>query len=620
MFSFRKIVNVLLLVAYLKMTLVSSFAMDVSSLPADKVQYKLKVERQLNEAGALEYIQLSLQHKDLQTGEKKTIRCDRISDPETVPAEDIDWTTENKRETGYKWRYIKKFGQVRVGLNGQIFLQNINQSDADTIFKVKGPHLITLRNCQISHLHTQALSTIFIGTTTLDTLHVQATQEQGGVYLYAHKSIPNAQVQIKNMHLKGDNFVNHSHLIATGKGTWDLGGGDFINSGTLTSQGAPQTITSVRLFDNVGQIGGEGISLRTQKHVNESQGEIKLNKYAVTAQELFINHGKIHTLREGLYKWKGEAINGGQIISDSSYAFSSLEDTSSPILINNGVMRAQQGDFKHIKLANYGEIDQQKSVLTRIALVNSGQCKLGWMDQKSDCRITELVNRGQMSGTGFLTIDKGQNHGELNLSGVRLTLGAGGELINTAQVWMSILLGEGKFINRGTFRATPLKGMAALYLRSFDNRGGKIVGQQLQLQETLEAFICDAASSLDLASLIIYSAVSPQTSPLHFAGTIQCSQGLKIYERKVSVDGSIITPHFGSEGGEISFTANGRLQTPATKLINSKLLNQGTVDLGKVSFTNAQLDNSGVLAFKSALLKSTQLSLIALVIYGLRSY
>ncbi|WP_010304100.1 polymorphic toxin type 17 domain-containing protein [Candidatus Odyssella thessalonicensis] len=601
MFSFRKIVNVLVLVAYVKMTLVSSFAVDVGSLPPGKVQYKLKVDRQLNEAGALEYIQLSLQHKDLQTGEKKTLRCDRIDDPETVPAEDIDWTTENKRETGYKWRYIKKFGQVRVGLDGQIFLQNINQLDTNVIFKVKGPHLITLRNCQISHLHTQALSTIFIGATNIDTLHAKATQEQGGVYLYAHKSTPSAQVQIKNMHLKGDNFVNHSHLIATGKGTWDLGGGDFINSGTLTSQGAPQTITSVRLFDNVGQIGGESISLQTQKHVNESQGEINLNKYAVTAQELFINDGKIHTLQQGLYKWKGEAINGGQIISDNSYAFSSLEEASSPILINNGVMRAQQGEFRYIKLANYGEMDQQKSVLTRIALVNSGQCKLGWMDQKSDCRITELVNRGQMSGTGFLSIDKGQNYGELNLSGLRLTLGAGGELINTAQVWLSTLLGEGKFINRGTFHTAQTKGITALYIHSFDNRGGKIVGKQLQLKETLEAFICDADSSLDLASLIIYSAASPQTSLLHLAGTIQCSQGLKIYERKVSVDGSIITPHFWSEGGEISFTANGRLQTPATKLINSKLLNQGTVDLGKVSFTNAQLVNSNALTFESTI-------------------
>jgi filamentous hemagglutinin len=448
MFSFRKIVSSLVLVSYIKMLVITSFAVDSAAL-SPQVHYKLKVDRQLTPQGALKHLELILQEKDVTTGVKKILRRDRITSGDEVPAEDIDWTTENKQDTGYKWHSLERFGAVRIDFAGNIFLENISQLEPNALFKVKGTHLITLRNCHFSHLQTQGMSTIFLGSNTIENLEAKATVKQGGVYCYARKSEPQGAVSIKNMRLRGDNFVNHSRLVIAGEGMWDLGGGDYINSGILTSQGALDQIKNVRLFSNANQITGEGLTVEAHSYVNETKGRVNLKTHTVKSAGLMMNEGEIHTTGSGDYQWEGEAFNRGQITSEQTYTFGKNSHSNTQVLYNYGLMKAQTGTFGALKVINHGESRQEQSAYRQTHLTNYKTMEMGNIPAASKSTFLHLNNSGEMKGRGSFMVMGGRNAGKLELNSASVTLGADSVFENAGSLWLTRLLGEGKFSNQG---------------------------------------------------------------------------------------------------------------------------------------------------------------------------
>ncbi|MBW8308619.1 MAG: HNH/ENDO VII family nuclease [Candidatus Paracaedibacteraceae bacterium] len=588
---FRKIVSSLVVVSYIKTQIFTSFAVDIA--PAfPPVRYKLKVDRQVTPQGTLKHLELVLQEKDLQTGLKKTLRQDRITSGAEVPADDIDWTTENKRDTGYKWHSLPGFGAVRVNFDGHIFLENISALDQKALFKVKGNHLITFHNCHFSHLQTTAMSTIFLGRNTIETLESKATIKQGGIYCYARKSEPTGTVSIKNLRLEGDNFVNHSRLVVPGTGSWDLGSGDYINSGVVTCEGAPHKLKNVRLFSNANQITGKGMTIEAHSYVNEVKGRITLETHSVKSTELLMNEGAIHTTVHGNYQWKGEAFNKGQITSDQTYSVGTDNPNETAVLYNHAKMTAKTGTFGAVKVINEGEIRQEQSIYQNTSLDNRGLLELGVCQDTSS--VAQLINKKTLTAMGRLKVKQGENTGSLTFNTGSFMVERNGRFINKGIISLLNLIGEGTFINEGSYRLSePLK-EGHINIATFVTAGSepKLEGDSLTLGEKLRNFQINDHTRAEISSLKVKK-TNLSAQPLELRGQLSCDT-LTIERDDVHIAGNFLVEKL-YVNSRSSVLAGGLLRSRFTTLTHTTLTNQGRADLGRLTLNQGLLHNHATL-------------------------
>ncbi|WP_010300455.1 VENN motif pre-toxin domain-containing protein [Candidatus Odyssella thessalonicensis] len=577
MFSFRKIINIFVLVAYVKMVLVSSFAMEAEFHRANQA-FKLSMEPTLSPQGHIQAMRLRLIRQDRNGGKKKqSLLSQAYVDLQKSEHTANIKVVESNGSQWFEWQ-IPNLGTVQVDLNGNMVLQGVTQQSRTTILKIKTSHLIILRNCAVHNLHLSSHAALLEGNNRI--INLKANHAFG---LTAFKD---RQEQLQNLILKHGRFHNTSTLTLQAGGTWDLRGNAFLNQGKLILEGGGQTIQQAGLVSNLGQIQGVQLSIITQHYLNS--GMMDLAHLHIQARDNIINQGQIHTRQEGIYHFGSKFINSGKVISDGVARITS--SISQGTLTNTGLLKSAQAELKSLQLVNQEYVEFQRSLLRDVHLTTLNSLKLGTIVETSI--VSSLINSGIMMGNGNLTVCSGHNSGQMNLTNLMLTIQ--GELINQGHFWISGLAGNGSFINQGKLLTAQNTGVtkidiAHFEMRNQDQEGSKVTGRQLILGKNLKQLLMTDQSQLLVTELYI---VPPEsgTEMLTLRGTLQCTQ-VSIRGRRVLHQGSLSCQTLSQSGGLL--VLDGTQTSVGATLLDQqgRLVNQTPSNLGKLTLTSGTVQN-----------------------------
>ncbi|WP_010304305.1 DUF637 domain-containing protein [Candidatus Odyssella thessalonicensis] len=371
MFSFRKIVNVLVLVAYIKMTLVSSFAMD-AGLPATAAKIKIQVDQKFNENSQLTALELRVLQKtsDTPSQEYTEVQSDTVDFPtfkgssNVAPGFDgaqlIEWT-------------IPHLGKIQVGVDGRLILDSVSFLLKNEILKIKTPGIVFLKDCVIPRLSLASHGSVIMGNNEL--YNVTAKHDaSAGMITAGHSSNP-----FYNFNLKRGSFQNIGTLEFKTRHGWNLHGNAFINYNTLLiEKGADLDISNPVLFLNLNKISGNELIISTSicpLSPTPTPGRIILNKpyRFLQDQDFLATWTSINTLAKEL------KVTG---------LFKETLDLRELVLVPNSIV-------------NMGQIDLQEAMLSSNVFLNHNNASF------------------ELHQTGGLFIEKLKNEGSLVLNDVQ---------------------------------------------------------------------------------------------------------------------------------------------------------------------------------------------------------
>ncbi|WP_010299712.1 hypothetical protein [Candidatus Odyssella thessalonicensis] len=570
MVSFRKIVNVLVLIAYVKMTLVSSFAMDAPFHNATRA-FKVTLEPTLGRNGEVQAMKLRLIQQD-RSGEGKAERLltqAEINVTHNTYTPNLKLITRNGTPW-FVWR-LPQFGVIQIDQNGNMLLEGINQHHPATILKIKTSHLIMLHNCAIHNLHLTGHAAHLKGNNIFGNLKANL-----GLTL---TTLRDRQEQLRNLILKNGRFVNWSTINWQGGGIWNLRGNSLVNQGTLNLEEGAQTLQQALLVSNLGRIQGRQLNITT--HNFHNLGTMDLASLWLYARHNLINQGQIHSRHQSHYQFGHDFKNSGQINSEGSFLITSIQDQGT--LTNIGEIQAHQSRFENLKLVNHHELTLQNSDWQTVNVENTGRFLLGHIDPATQSVIPTLTNQGYMAGTGTLTVaEDGENTGELQLSDAELIL-PDSVFDNQGTIWLSRLSGNGQFFNRGTYCTATTDAKAVLNIRDFHNDfpGARLQGGRVEGQENLWNFVTDHASTIELVSLIFHK-VGRAGSPFNdLKGTVNVDF-LKLDQSPVKLLGTLAAKMVQITNGSLLVTESGQVTASTSILDQVQFTNEGSAELGEV--------------------------------------
>jgi hypothetical protein len=583
MFSFRKIVSSLVLVSYIKLVIASSFAVEAEFQKASRI-LKVSIDRTVDARGNSTFLDLRVVKQDRATGKKEDLSSAQIDVEEQLTTGTIvPMVEKNNLCSWFEWT-VPEVGLIKVDLAGNIVLDNVHYLSNRSILKIKTENLITLQNCTIPNLQLSSHGSTLMGGNRVTNLKAKHAQNSGIA------SFKGTEEKLKNLSLKRGEFRNDASIQVASGGLWDLGGGRFFNQGKVGVEGDGHSITHASVVENNGDIEGTNLSVQTGSYIN--RGTSNLNKHTIEAVQNIANAGRIETKDKGSYTFGGHFANDGEIISQKTYKFESLVLDAPSHLVNNGRMQARLGKMYHLNLLNNQTLDHQKSLLQNIALSNDHTMTLGIIDWASTVR--SFINIGQLSGSGKLAVDQGQNSGQLDLS--RLFLTVNDHFVNERVLWISQIEGKGTFINRAELQTDKIHGIMRIDVRRFESpdqgeAGATITGRQLQFGPNLKELMMGDQTQLLVQQLYI-SAAPQQDTPLILRGVTHCDW-ISNKRKGVSHAGRLRCEAFDQQGGE--FTFNGvYAYLGKTELANqATFVNHTKASFKNITLTNATLRNEG---------------------------
>ncbi|WP_010304017.1 hypothetical protein [Candidatus Odyssella thessalonicensis] len=591
MFSFRKIVNVLVLVAYVRMILVSSFAVDAEFQRANTV-LKLSVDRGVNEQGEVTALNVRQITQDRNTGiikEKETTQIDFTSlafphyvQPTWLSDQEIGW---------FSWT-IAGLGEIKIDSSGNVLLDGLRYDNTDTIIKIKTESLIILANCHIHNLHISGHGGVLLGGNQLTNFKAKTDTDSGLVIQGAEGS------SLRNLLLKRGRLDNHARLHLQAGGHWDLQGNKFNNLKHFTVDGTegPSSIVNASVVTNRGTIDGGHLSVQAQDYVNLGSSNLDTATLAVTGNIANAISATLHTRKKGTYTFGGYFANDGTLSSDSEYEIKGRTADTSAQLVNRGQMQAEQGNLHHLSLINHGSLTHQRSLIHAVNLENQGQCQLRQLLAHSS--LVSLTNAGSLTASGTLTIDQGQNTGDLDLSALTLTLL--GQFTNQANMWVSRLQGNGAFIHEGHLHKEKTNGVTQIDIQRFEMRdrgenGATIQARQLVLGKDLRHF-----TMADKSQILVTHFFTPSTQSsaalLVLRGVVQC-EAMVVRGGAVVHTGVMRCEQFFQQGGEFIFDGQAAHLGHVDIGAQSIFINKRHLTLHTLIIDGQKLQNDGVLSF-----------------------
>ncbi|MBX3487781.1 MAG: hypothetical protein KF798_07765, partial [Candidatus Paracaedibacteraceae bacterium] len=552
MFSFRKIINILVLISYVKMTIVSSFAMDSVVLPT--LTTKLKIAPVFRDGGELDHVTLNVIEKDRATKTRRIAESKTVFTPECP--EDLDnlpdllmsWTYENGIVIGFKWD-LKDLGIVKVDFNGSIIVDSAKQTDPARAVKISGANAIMLHNCSYYHLITKSEGVILTGGNTIHNLVATLANTQSGILIHPHAQ----KETLGNIMIKQGCLVNTADPDIMDSAVWDLGGGDFNNQGTLTLQGR-HDILNANLVENKAGIAGGDLHVEAKDLIND--GDIRTRAFDAKMSRNFVNLQNIETEDGIRLAVKGEGVNSGNLKSKKDIT-----------------IEAEQGKF-----VNDGDIDA-----TMIEGYN-------------------VINHGRIQSVKGMYLSGGENHG--SVSDTQEHIFIEGLYTNYGTVSAPLLMGE-------NFRTKGTVSIARIATITYEDFGGSLRGSSVTISPTCQKFITCRQSKINLDELIVERHESNTHRILD--GVIQVKKLLMNSSLDISgiIDaGSIETkPRFYGASADtqqiyLNLRDTAKVRAEQTHLSKTKLSSSGIADLGIVELTESRISNMSTMTLVLARLKS----------------
>ncbi|MBW8310324.1 MAG: hypothetical protein K0M45_11950 [Candidatus Paracaedibacteraceae bacterium] len=577
---FRKIINTFVLISYVKMLVVSSFAVDADYRVAQANQLILSIKRDLKEPNEAKRLTLEVHQQIggvLSPQSTATLDFENFSYTGAIQpnllGDRFDWT-------------IAGLGTVQVDLLGRLLLKDLNFTDSTSLLKIRTDTYITLQNCQFHNLSLNSFLTALGGGNRILNLKTK-TSSALGLLVSGQTSD-----YLKNLTVKSGWVRNDGNLQLLGGGVWDLQGHDFLTQRSLTIAAGGHTINQAGTVTNTGSVTGSTLTVQCQSYDNQASGSVELESQNIQATETIANQGKIHTPQGGQYQVGESLTNDGEMTSEGTDQFSSLNGDTSAQLVNRGQMASKEARYQQLQIVNHQTIENRRSLFQGGTLNNQKTLILGGIPHTST--LQSLVNAGSLSGTGELSIDHGENTGEMDLS--RLFLTIVNEFTNKHIFHTSRLQGQGTFINQGDFKTATTNGITGIDIRRFESRSQSdkpsvIQGDKLLLKSNLVEWVMDDSTQIIVNELHIYAAPSV-TSPFIINGITHCNL-LNVYRKNVQHQGILEAKKLYQSASTFTFKGRGA-QIEAIDLQNqARFINQSHLSVQGLALNESSLVNEG---------------------------
>jgi filamentous hemagglutinin len=381
---FRKIVSSLMLVSYIKMLVVTSFAMEQTP------QFKVQIVQRLDAQQQLEGLTLNFSQKKQDADTYELVQTDFFNflaqefspnvSPSSEESEAMDWHTS-------------LLGKIVVGYDGHVTL---NGTEVFGTFEIQTPGTVLLQNCSIHTLILDSYSSLLRGRNAIVTMRA-SHNAQGGIIVCGPQPDTIADLSLVRGHL-----YNAGHLRFVGENQWDLGGNAFVNYnrlyiGTDASLRIKRSLATLNLY----KIRGNDLKLAssysrwippTCQKPNVLQSEIdRLLTFYATAVSLATNFVEAGFIEESVLEGLKE-----------TYPFVGG-------IINLGRFSLKRGEFYGTQIVNHKNAvvkikEASKFLINKFK--NDGTAIIGKATTDANHYIPYLVNSARFSCASDLTLDR----------------------------------------------------------------------------------------------------------------------------------------------------------------------------------------------------------------------
>jgi hypothetical protein len=531
MFSFRKIINILVLISYVKMTIISSFAMDSVVLPT--LTTKLKVAPVFRHDGTLDRVTLNLIEKDRSAGTRKIIEEKTVYNPSLLPEPRqlpdlyMGWVCENNTVVGFKWD-LKDLGIVRVDFHGNVILDSAKQIDPTRAVQISGANAVLLHNCSYYHLITKSEGVMLMGGNTVNNLVATLTNPKSGVLIHDGGK----KDTVGHMTLNQGCLVNAAQPTIMDGAVWDLGGGDLNNLGTLNLQGR-HDILRANLVENKANISGGNLHIETKDLIND--GAIRTQEMGAKVSGNFANIRTIETDQSLDLDVKGEGVNSGKLNSKGGINIDAGTD----------------------KFVNDGDINA-KTVL-----------------------LSGVKNYGTITSTDGMILENGENHGSIRDERDFILILE--DYKNKGMMAARHIMGGGHLSSSGVCIADLIT------VHYFSEMGGTLSGDNLVIGRAVKGFKTCPKTKIEVKTLAFEAAEGTILQSGKWS-----MQSLQSH-RHLDVTGIVETEHLAPVNCKITVQDNGILKSDQTHLDHVELISKGKVDLGPVTIQSSEILNRGTM-------------------------
>ncbi len=286
MLSFRKIVNILVLISYVKMTIVSSFAMDSACFGAhDKI--KIEVVRSVL-GGELESIGLRVYSKDqsaLTKSDYKLVQQDSVNLIEHRFSDNIILYPGQQHKL-IQWT-VPGLGALMLDTKGEITLNQI--TNTQNTIKIVTPGIVLFQACALARVRLQAQGAAISDGSQI--AHLKARLDKLGSIML----IGDTPQSLGHLDLISGHLHNFGRLNILANARWNLCGNAALNYGTVhIDHPASLIIDNALFFMNLASITGNRLvvlgkrSPITQEQV-DTQLALMTNISTIVAQLLRVD-------------------------------------------------------------------------------------------------------------------------------------------------------------------------------------------------------------------------------------------------------------------------------------------------------------------------------------------
>ncbi len=383
MFSFRKIINILVLISYVKMTIVSSFAMDSACFGAhDKI--KIEVVRSIR-GGDLESLGLRVYSKDQSQSTKpeyKLVQQDSVNLIEHRFSDNIILCPGQQHKL-IQWT-VPGLGAIMLDPNGEITLNQI--TNTQNTIKIVTPGIVLFQACALARVRLQAQGAAISDGSQI--AHLKARLEKLGSIML----LGDAPQSLGHLDLISGHLHNFGRLNILANARWNLCGNAALNYGTVhIDHPASLIIDNALFFMNLASITGNRLvvlgkrSPITQEQV-DTQLALMTNISTIVAQLLRVD--AFSTLDRNVLNYLipviGQTLNLGRI--------------------NVANMTSNAATIKNADIGSITLTDGTHSTLGR--LKNEGHVKIASSSAQGKTTIKRLNNEGVLDYGNHVVIGR----------------------------------------------------------------------------------------------------------------------------------------------------------------------------------------------------------------------
>ncbi len=383
MFSFRKIINILVLISYVKMTIVSSFAMDSACFGAhDKI--KIEVVRSVL-GGELESIGLRVYSKDqsaLTKPDYKLVQQDSVNLIEHRFSDNIILYPGQQHKL-IQWT-VPGLGAMMLDTKGEITLNQI--TNTQNTIKIVTPGIVLFQACALARVRLQAQGAAISDGSQI--AHLKARLEKLGSIML----LGDTPQSLGHLDLISGHLHNFGRLNILANARWNLCGNAALNYGTVhIDHPASLIIDNALFFMNLASITGNRLvvlgkrSPITQEQV-DTQLALMTNISTIVAQLLRVD--AFSTLDRNVLNYLipviGQTLNLGRI--------------------NVANMTSNAATIKNADIGSITLTDGTHSTLGR--LKNEGHVKIAPSSAQGKTTIKRLNNEGVLDYGNHVVIGR----------------------------------------------------------------------------------------------------------------------------------------------------------------------------------------------------------------------